>query len=211
MLWALGQPAAAIGLGGAFLLGLVLRTCGQVLCARAVGVRAAFAARDQVDPVGAVAVVLGGTGWGRGALVLAGSVRQRALVLFAGPLCVLLAGEAGLALFGLAFPGDRRALALNRPSDVLRGVVAPNLAEQVVLSVVVGLVCFGLVALVPVPPTDGFRLLRLASFPDRPGSVVADRIGVLALLLLLVVPVAGSPPLLAALDLVGTPLVRAWS
>jgi hypothetical protein len=133
VLWALGQPAAAIGLGGAFLLGLVLRTCGQVLCARAVGARAAFAARDQVDPVGAVAVVL-------------------------------------------------------------RGVVAPSLAEQVVLSVVVGLVCFGLVALVPVPPTDGFRLLRLASF-----------------LLLLVVPVAGSPPLLVALDLVGTPLVRAWS
>jgi Zn-dependent protease len=82
----------------------------------------------------------------------------------------------------------------------------------VLLSVAVGLLCFGLVALVPVPPMDGFRLLRLAwssSDPVLPAAV--DRLGVLVLLLLLVVPVGRQPLLLSALDLVGTPLLAVWS
>ena len=225
MLWALGQPAAAVGLAVAFLLGLVVRALGRRACARALGVAAPIPAavglrvRDEVDPVGAVAVVLGGTGWGRRAAVPTAEPRRAGAVLLAGPLAVLLGAQVWLAVFRLAYPADRAALALNRPSDVLRGVVAPSMLEQVVLSVAVGLLCFGLVALVPVPPMDGFRLARLAwtswgtTAParDREVPLVAERLGVLALLLLLVVPVGGEPPLLTALDVVGAPLLALWT
>ena len=58
MLWALGQPAAAIGLAVAFLLGLVVRALGQRHCARLLGLPAGAVVarsgrvRDAVDPVG---------------------------------------------------------------------------------------------------------------------------------------------------------------
>jgi len=49
----------------------------------------------------------------------------------------------------------------------------------------------GLRALVPVPPLDG--------------------LGVVALLVLVMIPVGGTPPLRALLDIVGTPLLRLWT
>src|SRR5439155_7820299 len=153
MLWALGQPAAAVGLAGAFLLGLLVRAVARWCCVRPLlGFVARPRVRDEVDPVGAVAVLLGGTGWGRSAPLPVGSAGRRALVLLAGPVAVLLLGEAALGGFLMVFPGDRLSLALNHPSDVLRGVVAPSFLAQALLSLAVGLVCFGLVALVPVPP-----------------------------------------------------------
>jgi hypothetical protein len=67
-----------------------------------------------------VAVLVGGTGWGRG---FSGGLRRRRLVLLAGPVAVLLASQLALGAFCAAYPLDRDALRLNRPSDVLRGVV----------------------------------------------------------------------------------------
>src|SRR5207248_9230441 len=93
-----------------------------------------------------------------------------------------------------------------------RGVVAASMAEQFIPSVGVGLLWFALLALVPGPPLDGYRLLRLAwggRDPELPP--VVDRLGVLALLLLLVVPVHGTAPLPAALAAVGPPLLRPWT
>jgi Zn-dependent protease len=207
VLWALGQPAAAIGLAGAFLLGVGLRAFAQRVCG-GVSPRRPDPRRD-LDPIGAVAVLLGGTGWGRGPLVRS---PRGGLALVAGPAAVLTASQAAFACFRFAYPAGRADLAVNRPSDVLRGVVAASMAEQLMLSVAVGLLCFGLLALVPVPPLDGYRLLRLLwSGVDAVVPPVVDRVGVLALLLLLAVPVHGSPPLLAVLDAVGTPLVRLWT
>jgi hypothetical protein len=128
VLWALGQPAAAVGLIGAFVLGLGVRALAQRSCARWLGDRFAVRPdpRTDVDP------------------------------------------------FCFAYPFDRAALRLNRPSDVLRGVIAPTMAEQLALS-------------------------------------VTDRLGILALLVLLLVPVGGMPPLLTVLDWVGAPLMRIWA
>src|SRR4051794_39618278 len=200
MLWALGQPAAALGLLGAFVLGLGLRAIAQRAVQRLLGDRVPLRPRPRTDvePLGAVAVLLGGTGWGRAA-----AGRGFAL-LAAGPVAVLVASQVALAAFDLAYPDDREALRLNRPSDVLRGVVADTMAEELALSVAVGLLCFGLLALVPIPPMDGYKLVRLA-FGGGETPAIAERIGVIVLLALLVVPIGGSPLLFRLLDWVGSP------
>jgi len=210
VLWALGQPAAAIGLIGAFALGLGIRATAQRCCARWLGDRVQLrpSPRTDIEPLGAVAVLVGGTGWGRG---FSGGLRRRWLVLLAGPCSVLLVSQLALAAFCVAYPLDRDALRLNRPSDVLRGVVAPTMAEQLVLSVAVGLLCFGLLTLVPVPPLDGYRLFRLVWGLAGDGPPLADRLGVVALLVLLIVPIGPDPPLLVVLDRLGAPLLRLWT
>jgi Zn-dependent protease len=125
---------------------------------------------------------------------------------------VVAASQAVLAGYRLAYPGDELTLRINRMSDVLHGAIAPTATAQLVLSVAVGLLCFGLLALVPLPPLDGYRLLRLAwGGHVLPPRVLAERLSMLGLLLLLVVPVGSEPPLLAALDLLGDPLVRVWA
>lgn len=206
MLWALGQPAAAVGLVGAFLLGLGLRALAQRAAARLLGDRVPLRPRPgtDVEPLGAVAVLLGGTGWGRG------TADRGLLTLLAGPVAVLATSQLAIAAFWYAYPGDREALRLNRPSDVLRGVVASTMAEELMLSVAVGLLCFGLLALVPVPPLDGYQLARRAFGAGAPPPIV-DRVGVVVLLALLLVPVGGLPPLVRLLDLVGAPLLDLWT
>jgi Zn-dependent protease len=69
-------------------------------------------------------------------------------------------------------------------------------------------------AALPVPPLDGYRLLRVAwggHGADLPPPAAADRLGVLALLLAGVIPLHGSTPLLTVLDAVGTPLLGVWT
>lgn len=216
MLWALGQPAAAVGLAVGFLLGLGLRVLAQRLTA--VGQRVwpyrvvTPHPRLDVDPIGAVAAVLGGTGWGCGVRPEGMRLRTGAVVL-AGPLAVLAGSQTLLLGYAASYPAQRAVLALNHPSDVLRGVVAPTMAAQLVLSAAVGMLSFALLALLPLPPLDGFRLVRLI-FTDGTAapSVLVDRLGGLGLLLGVAIPVAGGLPLVVlALDVVGTPLLRAWT
>ena len=205
MLWALGQPAAAVGLVGAFLVGLGLRALAQRAVGRRPGVPMRPRPRTDVEPLGAVAVLLGGTGWGRG------MARPRLVEVAAGRVAVLVASQVALAAFCFAYPAEREALRLNHPSDVLRGVVAPTMGEELILSIAVGLLCFGLLSLVPIPPLDGYRLVRLALGNDAATPAVVDRVGVVVLLALLVVPVGDTPPLVRLLDLVGAPLMGLWA
>jgi Zn-dependent protease len=219
VLWALAQPAAVAGLAAAFVLGLGVRAVAQRGCARLLGQVAGPVRPDprvELDLIGAIAAVLSGTGWGRAAPPPGD--RRTALAVLAGPVAVLAVSQAAFGAFRAAYPGDLLSLRLNRPSDVLHGVVAPTAAGELVLSVAVGLLCFGLLALVPLPPLDGYRLTRLLLTGPGVGPAgqglglgVAERLAMLGLLLLLVVPVGTRPPLLAALDVVGEPLVRVWA
>src|SRR3954465_10216935 len=111
MLWALGQPAAALGLFGAFVLALGLRSLVQRLVQRLLGDRVPLRPRPRTDvePLGAVAVLIGGTGWGRPA---ASSSRRAWLVPASGPIAVLAASQVALAAFDFAYPSDREALRL---------------------------------------------------------------------------------------------------
>jgi hypothetical protein len=207
MLWALAQPAAMAGLLAAFAVGVGLRAAASWSVARLLKVRC-DALSTRFDPLGVVAACFSGTGWGRPSRPAAGSRERWAIA--AGPVAVLVASQLAFVAYHRAYPGMGLPLRLNLPSDVLRGAVAPTHAAQLMLSVAVGLLCFGLLALLPVPPFDGYRLIT------TPGAVSAwERLAAVGVLVLLVVPVpeylSGRPPLLMALDTVAGPLVRVWA
>jgi hypothetical protein len=204
VLWALARPAAMAGLVAAFVIGVGLRSVAQWFVARRLGLAPAPGGRPRLDLLGSVAAFLSGTGWGRPTDAAAGR-RDRWAVL-AGPVAVLAASQFAFAAYHSAYPGLSLPLRLYRPSDVLRGVVAPTSAAELILSVAVGLLCFGLVALLPVPPFDGYRL-----FARSVRRRALERLALVAVFILTIVPVDGRPPVLLALDTVATPLVRMWA
>ncbi|HEX5202779.1 hypothetical protein ACFQS1_31220 [Paractinoplanes rhizophilus] len=221
MLFALGTPVAFAALVCSFLLALVLRAVAIRLAARSLG----FAhrgesitprLREDVDPFGAVAAAIGGMGWGK-QLSVDEIPRHRgrgraALVFLAGPLTCLVIGEILIAAYSFAFPGD--LLAFIGPADVLRGIDLPA-GQAILLSLGVGLVCFGLLALIPIPPLDGFGVLYSAL--RRPGNGMQwmrlwfedKNIGVLILLICCLFPLP-APFLLRIVDALGLFFVRVW-
>ncbi|MGH3645866.1 MAG: hypothetical protein ACRDTM_01625 [Micromonosporaceae bacterium] len=226
MLRAVIHPAAFAGLLLAFLLGLAVRVAVQVALAQRllkhrVGSVLPHPRRD-IDPFGAIAAALGGTGWGRRAPLpdtgwLVRRPGRRAAVLAAGPLAVIAVGLAVLAGYQLAYP-DNGFLAIREPSDVLTGAPGPVI-EQLWGSLGTGLLCFGVLALVPLPPLDGWWLAWLLS--RQPGEssqkvrfwLEERNLGVVILLVFLVIPLGTRVPLLLVLlDVVATPLMRlaAW-
>jgi hypothetical protein len=224
VLFALGQPVAFAGLLVAFLLALVVRAYAIRITARSLRLTPAGEPigprlREDVDPFGAVAVAVGGAGWGK--TVDVDEVprfrgRGRAAAIFAvGPLAALVLSQVLLLTFRYAFP-DSFALALYRPSDVLRGQFDAGFGAQFLLAVAVGLLGFALVALIPVPPLDGFGLLWLAFRSPGRGLqgyrlwLDGKNLGVVILLACCFFPLT-YPLLLVPVDLLGTPLMRLWS
>ena len=210
MIYALGQPAAFAGLVAALALGLGIRHVTQALAARGAGRATATAVlphwRRDLDPVGLLAAVFGGTGWGA-APPVAGLTRARAAwTAVTGPAATLAAGIAVLAVYGAAYPASITG-EVYRPSDVLRGVPGPA-PEQLLFTAGVGLLCFAVVALVPLPPTDGWALARGERGGPVGGFLESRRIGALVLLIALVLPIGGVPPLHRLLDVVLTPVVE---
>ena len=222
MLFALGEPAAFVALVVAFLLGLVLRTLAMRFTARVVGLGDGrpllrLSPREIIDPFGAVSAAIGGMGWGR--QVTVDEVprwrgRGRAAAVFAaGPVACILVGELIIAGFALAFP--TWVLAQVQPGWILRGIPLP-VGEQVVLSLGTGLLAFGLLALIPIPPLDGFGVLWNAL--RRPGAGMSwlrlwfedKNIGALILLVCAFFPTS-SPLLLMIIDFLGVLFQRIWA
>jgi hypothetical protein len=202
------------GLVAAFTIGVGLRVAASWFVARTLKAQGDAVSerrradhrpsRTRFDPLGVVAACFSGTGWGRPFAAPVSSRERWAIA--AGPLSVLVASQLAFVAYRRAYPGMGLPLRLNRPSDVLHGAFAPTHAQQLMLSVAVGLLCFGLLALLPVPPFDGYRLIM------APGPIAAwERLAAVVALVLLIVPVAGRPPLLMALDTVAGPLVRVWA
>jgi hypothetical protein len=223
LLFALGQPAAFAGLLLAFLLALVLRAYAIRLTARFLklvdgGESVTPRPREDIDPFGAVAAAVGGAGWGK--VIDVDEVprshgRGRAAAVFAaGPIVTLICAQIALAAFAFSYP-ESFGLSVYRPSDVLRGQFDGQLGEQVLLAVAVGLLGFGLLALIPVPPLDGFGLLWSAL--RRPGHGMQSyrlwfdhkNLGVVLLLVCCFFPLS-YPILLIPLDLIGTVFMRLW-
>jgi hypothetical protein len=223
VLFALGQPAAFVGLLLAFLLALVVRAVAIRLTARLVGIAprrepVGPRVREDVDPFGAVAAALGGTGWGR-TIEVDEMPRHRgrgraAAVIAAGPVAVLVVALIALAAFFLLYPEVTGQIIF--PSGVLRGALEGEMAPQLLLSFGVGLISFGLLALLPLPPLDGFGLLWFAF--RRPGPALTwmrvwfgeKNIGIAVLLLFVLFP-QGYPLVHVVIDALGTPLMRLWS
>ena len=227
MLFALARPMAFAGLLIAFLLALVLRAYAIRITARSLGLTPAREPvrprpREDIDPFGAVAAAIGGAGWGKSIdvdEVPRSHGRGRAAAVFAaGPLTVLAASQILFVTFRYVFP-ESFALAFYYPSEVLRGqfdgTYAGGYATQFLLAVAVGLLGFGLLALIPIPPLDGFGLLWLAF--RHPGRGLqgyrlwldGKNLGVVILLACCFFPLT-SPLLLIPVDLLGTPLMRLW-
>ncbi|GAB1692965.1 hypothetical protein [Krasilnikovia sp. M28-CT-15] len=225
MLFALGQPVAFAGLLLAFVLGLLLRALAIRITARALGLSAprepvAPRPREDIDPFGAVAAAVGGVGWGK--ILDVDEVprfrgRGRAAAIFAvGPVTVLVAAQLVLLAFRLLFPDAFGYLDNLYPSDVLHGQIDAPYAEQFVLAAAVGLLAFGLLALLPMPPLDGFGLLWSAY--QQPGHGMQwyrmwfehKNVGVVILVACSFLP-PGAPLLLLPIDLVGTLVLRLWA
>ena len=220
MLYALEHPASLGVLVLSFVLGLTLRGWAQAWVAGWRGDRRpaqegrrSFDPRVQVDPFGAVAGLVSGLGWTRHVDLHHGRRKDVVIpVSLIGPAVNLLLG-AGLLLAwraldgpGAVFPGGaasflQHGVELTGPGDVL----ALAGASQVYL---------GALALVPLPPLDGGRLL-FALAPRTHGwlraehQLVERNIGVAVLLALLLVPLGGPVPVLPdLLDTVLSPLLR---
>jgi hypothetical protein len=221
VIYAILQPASLVGMLAAFLLAVSVRASVQVwLAARLLRHRVGLPApnpRRDIDPFGAIAAVFGGTGWGRRAPLpetraVDGQPRRRVAVLLAGPAAVIGLGMVVLVGYRVGYPSG--ILDYLYPSDVLRGVSGPA-AEQFLVSLGVGLLCFGVLALVPLPPLDGWWLLWQAI--RRPGEgaqkarfwLEERNIGVLLLLVMVAFPLGTPLPLLLmVLDVVVHPLMR---
>ena len=221
MLFALGEPVAFVALVVAFLLGLLLRAVAIRLTARTLHLSErrdpiAPRLREDVDPFGAVAAAVGGMGWGKTISVdevpRTHGRGKAAAVFLAGPIANILIAQAFFAAYVLLYPEN--LLGYLSPSNVLRGFALP-VGEQVLLSLAVGLLSFGLLALVPIPPLDGFGVLWSAL--RRPGAGAQQmrlwledkNIGVLILLICCLFPLP-YPFLMRILNALGLVFLRLW-
>lgn len=219
MIFALLQPVALIGLLLGFAVSVVLRAVVQHLVAR----RGPYARRQRlfdprrdIDVFGVVAAVLGGTGWGKRATDPGGGW-PRISVLVSGPIAVLVASQLAFAAYRFS-GGSPLLLELYAASDVFRGIPTGTAVEKFLLSFAVSLLCFGLLALVPLPPLDGWGMLaRRAGSRPNPGFARAQHwldeqnIGVVILLVGLVIPLAGGPLFLFLLNIVTAPVFALWA
>src|SRR5215204_1115734 len=213
MLRALGSPAAFLGLLVGFLLAVTVQTYVQASLARVFGDRPAFRRafgdrptlrrlvdlRRVLDPFGAVAAALGGLGWGVTPDMPLRSRGRLAVALLSGPFAVAVLGVLAMVGFVLV-GGPRDALPGSGPGTVLDGIDG-SAGPMFFFALGMELLGMSVLALVPLPPLPGWHLLDLAST----GSVgwqraheylVEKNLGVLALLVLLVLPLGGSVPLL---------------
>ena len=169
--------------------------------------------RRHLDPFGAVAGLIAGFGWARPLDPLPGRRRRGGFIAscLAGPAANLVVGMAALVAFG-AVSGIRLPLATAK----LLQDGAPGLAAAEVALLLFGLMNLyvGVLSLVPLPPLDGGRLLfglapRTIGWQKAEHHLVEQNIGLVAVLVLLLIPLGGPQALLpAVLDHVVSPLVR---
>jgi hypothetical protein len=220
LLFALGRPVAFAGLLIGFLLALLLRGFAIRLTGRALGLTDSLSPRlrDDVDPFGAVAAAVAGTGWGK-VIDVDEVPRSRgrgraALVFLAGPIATIVAGELSVLAYKLIFP-DAFLLAGLNLSGILRGLFPAEPGEQFMLGLTGSLLAFGLLSLLPIPPLDGFGVLWSAQRRPGPGMqgyrlwFQEKNIGVVVLLAASFFPL-GNPLLLLPVDLLGTVFLALW-
>jgi hypothetical protein len=224
VIFALRAPALLLGLAAGFLAGMLLRVAlrrallrvGRLSGPRPVSTtRAAVRWPAYLDPYGVVAAVVAGPGWAPPT-----TSWRRGRWPDLAPLVSALVAHAALTALGLAgfvaAGGTLPELGLVDVSSVLHGSVDPRSAA---LSVALGfaemnLAC-GLLALVPIPPLElgvvlWRRLPRSAGARRLAYRLLEEQWGVAAVLLLLLLPLAGGRPvLLSVIDAAGRGILGA--
>ena len=223
MIFALRHPAVLLGLLVGFLVGIALRTAVQRWLVTGSGLRRRGRLRpvggrrsgfpqpsagwsSYLDPYGAVAAALAGAGWGAR---VAGRRRGRgsdvALLLAAlvvhGALAV-----AGAAAFNAA-GGDYHLFGLDGfdATSVLHGsgTFGKATIDMSAGFAMINVAC-GLLALLPIPPLE-LGVILWSRLPRSPGArrfayhLLEEQWGVAAVLLFLLLPLAGQQPLLLVL------------
>jgi hypothetical protein len=217
VLFALGQPATLLGLLAAFLLGSFLQTAAQRLV---IGGRRSLpgikAAQLWLDPYSAVAAVLGGAGW---------APRQEfdrrrpnvplllTVVSVAIEAVLAAAGAAGFKLVG----GPTPLLTFISTVDVIHGhqLIVTSFVQRFTLGFAVESLACALLAMVPIPPLPlGVWLWSVLPRSDGPRRLayrlLEEQWGILVILVLLLIPLAGQQPaLLALIAAVADPIIHA--
>jgi Zn-dependent protease len=222
VLWALEHPSSFVVLVASFAVALIVRWVSQRVALALISGRPRWARRRIdlsikrcIDPFGAIAAAIAGMGWGsqfaeeprdRGA-------RKYLAAVMAGPLAVLGLGMVGVATFRLQ-GGSSRVLDHASVANAVNGAFGWLPAGQrVSLLFAIACLSFGVLALLPLPPLDGGRVL----FALAPRSIGWQRAGyrlqeqnwgVLALLALALLPLGSGESLLVRLvDAAVSPLL----
>jgi Zn-dependent protease len=220
VLYALGDPLSFVLLLGSFLVAVTAHGWVAAIAADRGGDRRPRAEgrlrpdpRRHVDPFGAIAGLIGGFGWAR-PLEPSGLRRRRGALIascLAGPLANLVL--AGVALVGYRSTTGHPPLVVS--AAVLRdGFPLGGAGQRGLLLFGLMNLYVGILSLVPLPPMDGGRLLfglapRSRSWQQAEYHLVEQNIGLVAILLLMLLPLGGPQPLLpAVLDDLARPLVR---
>lgn len=220
MLYALAHPLSLIVLLTSFVVAVTLHGWVQALVVDRRGDRTVRQQgrtvpdpRRHLDPIGAVGAALTGLGWGT---LLEDARRPRRTVLavsLLGPAVNLALGVVLLLLWRVLYgPG----LGVDGFSSLLRNGVTLDLGTLGEAALLLGgasQLYLGALNLVPLPPLDGGRLLfayapRTLGWQKAEYYLVERNIGLVAVLVLLLLPVGGgTPPLPALLDIVLKPLL----
>jgi Zn-dependent protease len=131
-----------------------------------------------LDPLGSIALVLAGFGWGRPVPFTPSQLRSRrfgaALVGLAGPAANFLLAVVAVIALRIVYPSAVTAFDVDFSVILLDMLVTLN-------------VVLGVFNLLPIPPLDGSRLLSLALPPSRQKIVYfLDQYGIFLLLGLLI-------------------------
>ena len=165
--------------------------------------------RRHVDPFGAVAGLIAGVGWAK-PVELPSRSRRGALV------SVALAGPAVNLLLGLGALVVCRVLvgAVPASATILQYGVGGDLGPRVALLFGLMNLYVGVLSLVPLPPMDGGRLLfglgpRSLGWQKAEHFLVEQNVGLVALLVLLLLPLGGPQALLPmVLESIVEPIAR---
>lgn len=224
MLYALRHPLALLALLVGFVIGITLRGVVQAHLAARLGDRSALAGgrgsvdpRRHVDPFGAVAAAIAGVGWGapveRSSYVRKDQRGGILAVLLAGPLALLIAGAVLVGGY-LAAGGSTLLIgATGLIPATLHGSYVIDGGPMLLLFAGVELLSMGVLALIPLPPLDGGRILflyapRTAGWQKAEYHLAEQNVGTVILLVLLIIPLAGQNPLLLfLLDVILHPLL----
>ena len=216
MLRALGDPRSFVLLVASWIVAVTAHGWVQSVLTDRAGERRPRAEgrlapdpRRHVDPFGAIAALIAGVGWARPVELPPRSRRTSLIVVaLAGPAVNLVLGVAAL-LVCRALVGPVPAAA-----SILQYGIGGDLASQAALLFGLVNLYVGVLSLVPLPPLDGGRLLfglgpRTVGWQKAEYHLVEQNIGLVAVLVLLLLPLGGSQALLpGVLETIVTPIVR---
>ena len=223
MLYALRQPATFLGLLLGYVVAMVALTAVLRRFERGSrGARPWWHPRTWADPYSAVAAALAGTGWAPRPEVrrVFGSSEQRRLWLVA-LISVVVPGVLAAAAIGgyVASVGTADGLPFFSTTAVLHGndlYLTESTLDRILLGFGAQNLAVAVLSLIPIPPL-ATGVAAWSTLPRTPGSrrfaarLLEENWGIFAVLLLLVVPLAGEYPLLLQLiGKIGDSIVRAF-